>query len=640
MFAESLGNDKPLQQGLSLETLFDKAPALIAMIRGAEYRFVYANLAFRSLMGERELVGLPLGEAAPELLESGLLRHIQTVLRDQAEVSVSEQPIVLSDATNYFDLSLQPLLDENNSVVGVILFGTEVTPEVLQKQALQESEERFRLLADNISQLAWMADETGWIFWYNKRWYDYTGTTLEQMQGWGWKAVHHPDHIDRVVEKLQRSWDTGEAWEDTFPLRCSQGEYRWYLSRALPIRDRDGVIVRWFGTNTDVTAQLEAEQELRMADRKKDEFLATLAHELRNPLAPLRSGLELMEVLEGQPDKMREVRQTMLRQTEQLVVLVDELLDISRLTRGTYTLRKSSVKLQTVLSDAVALSRPLLKAAGQTLKLSILNEDVFLNADSHRLVQVFGNLLNNASKYSPPGDEIHLTAALDGSDIVVSISDRGVGVAPEMQETIFEMFAQVRRPKRDGYGGLGVGLTLVKALVEMHSGRVMVQSEGLGCGSTFTVRLPIVEAPSGRSSETEPVLVESTDWAGMRVLVVDDNEVNRRVACGYLRKLGFSCDIAEDGQQALDAVKTNPYGMVFMDCQMPIMDGFEAARQVRQLNNRNASIPIIAVTANTNPGDRENCISAGMNDYIKKPFNQAILIAAINRWLSYDTDAH
>ena len=610
MFAESLGNDKPLQQGLSLETLFDKAPALIAMIRGAEYRFVYANLAFRSLMGERELVGLPLGEAAPELLESGLLRHIQTVLRDQAEVSVSEQPIVLSDATNYFDLSLQPLLDENNSVVGVILFGTEVTPEVLQKQALQESEERFRLLADNISQLAWMADETGWIFWYNKRWYDYTGTTLEQMQGWGWKAVHHPDHIDRVVEKLQRSWDTGEAWEDTFPLRCSQGEYRWYLSRALPIRDRDGVIVRWFGTNTDVTAQLEAEQELRMADRKKDEFLATLAHELRNPLAPLRSGLELMEVLEGQPDKMREVRQTMLRQTEQLVVLVDELLDISRLTRGTYTLRKSSVKLQTVLSDAVALSRPLLKAAGQTLKLSILNEDVFLNADSHRLVQVFGNLLNNASKYSPPGDEIHLTAALDGSDIVVSISDRGVGVAPEMQETIFEMFAQVRRPKRDGYGGLGVGLTLVKALVEMHSGRVMVQSEGLGCGSTFTVRLPIVEAPSGRSSETEPVLVESTDWAGMRVLVVDDN----RTAAKFFQMILQAGDGVEGCKMAEEL---RPH-IVFMDIGMPKMNGYEAARWIRK-QPWGEALTLVAVSGWGQEADKAQAREAGFDHHLTKP---------------------
>lgn len=618
MFAESLGNDKPLQQGLSLETLFDKAPALIAMIRGAEYRFVYANLAFRSLMGERELVGLPLGEAAPELLESGLLRHIQTVLRDEAEVSVSEQPIVLSDATNYFDLSLQPLLDENNSVVGVILFGTEVTPEVLQKQALQESEARFRLLADNISQLAWMANETGWIFWYNKRWYDYTGTTLEQMQGWGWKAVHHPDHIDRVVEKLQRSWDSGEAWEDTFPLRSRQGEYRWFLSRALPIRDRDGVIVRWFGTNTDVTAQLEAEQELRMADRKKDEFLATLAHELRNPLAPLRSGLELMEVLEGQPDKMREVRQTMLRQTEQLVVLVDELLDISRLTRGTYTLRKSSVKLQTVLSDAVALSRPLLKAAGQPLKLSILNEDVFLNADSHRLVQVFGNLLNNASKYSPPGDEIHLTAALDGSDIVVSISDRGLGVAPEMQETIFEMFAQVRRPKRDGYGGLGVGLTLVKALVEMHSGRVMVQSEGLGCGSTFTVRLPIVESPSGRSSETEPVLVESTDWAGMRVLVVDDNRTAAKFFQMILESDGHEVRQAGDGVEGCKLAEELRPHIVFMDIGMPKMNGYEAARWIRK-QPWGEALTLVAVSGWGQEADKAQAREAGFDHHLTKP---------------------
>lgn len=617
MFAESLGNDKPLKQGLSLEKLFDKAPALIAVLRGAGHRYIYANLAYQSHMGGRELVGKSLGEATPELLGQGLLGHLERVLQERTDVSVSELPVQLGAEARYFDLFLQPLLDQEDGVAGVILFGTEVTPEVRQRQALKESEERFRLLADNISQLAWMADEKGWIFWYNKRWYDYTGTTLEQMEGWGWRTVHHPQHVDRVVDRIQRSWDTGEAWEDTFPLRSREGEYRWFLSRALPVRDRDGVIVRWFGTNTDVTEQLEAEQELRRADKKKDEFLATLAHELRNPLAPLRSGLELMELLEGQPEKIREIRETMMRQTEQLVVLVDDLLDISRLTRGTHALRKSSVNLQGVLVDAIELCRPLLTDAGQTLKQTLLTEEIYLEADSHRLVQIFGNLINNASKYSPHGEEIHLSVAVEGGEVAVSVCDRGLGIAPEMKETIFEMFAQVERPKRDGYGGLGVGLTLVKALVEMHQGSVRLESDGLGYGSTFTVRLPVASSPS------EPVLRERvvaapTSGTRLRVLVVDDNKMAAKFLHMIMESDGHDVRMGGDGAEGCRLAEEFRPHIIFMDIGMPTMNGYEAARWIRQ-QSWGETLTLVAVSGWGQEADKVKAREAGFDHHLTKP---------------------
>jgi PAS domain S-box-containing protein len=207
-------------------------------------------------------------------------------------------------------------------------------------EALRQSEERFRTLADNMSQFAWMADAKGWIFWYNRRWFDYTGTTLEEMQGWGWKTVHHPDYVDRVVERIQRSWDTGELWEDTFPLRGKDGTYRWFLSRAVPIRDAAGNVVRWFGTNTDVTEWRAAEEALKEADHHKDKFLATLAHELRNPLAPLRNGLQIMRLAGHSREAVEQARTMMERQLAQMVRLIDDLLDVSRISRGKVELRR------------------------------------------------------------------------------------------------------------------------------------------------------------------------------------------------------------------------------------------------------------------------------------------------------------
>ena len=240
---------------------------------------------------------------------------------------------------------------------------------LLEKQvdAVRESEERFHTLADNISQLAWMADAQGWIYWYNQRWFDYTGTTLEEMQGWGWKQVHHPDHVERVVQRIQQSWDSGEAWEDTFPLRGKDGEYRWFLSRALPICDATGKIVRWFGTNTDVTDQRATEEALDMAreaaetaNRAKDRFLAVLSHELRTPLAPVLMTVAAMDM---NPDLAPAIRNdvAMIRRNVELEArLIDDLLDLSRVTAGKLRLNLEAVDVNS------AVRRRFVRPAGRS----------------------------------------------------------------------------------------------------------------------------------------------------------------------------------------------------------------------------------------------------------------------------------
>lgn len=484
--------------------------------------------------------------------------------------------------------------------------------------SLRESEERFRTLADHIAQFAWMADPTGWIFWYNRRWYDYTGTDLESMQGWGWQAVHHPDHVERVTGKFRRHVELGEAWEDTFPLRGKDGKFRWFLSRAQPIRDPAGEVLRWFGTNTDITDRMAMEEALREADRRKDEFLATLAHELRNPLAPIVSGLELLRTGDDDPALRARVHEILDRQTAHLVRLIDDLLDVSRITRGKVELRLRDVELAAVVASALEASRPLLDEAGHELRVELPEETVPLRADPTRLAQVFSNLLNNAAKYTPPGGRVELVAERDGDTVEVRITDNGAGLDATLRERLFEMFVQ--GPSNTvGQGGLGIGLTLVRSLVELHGGQVAAESAGAGHGSTFKVRLPVsVCAPSPDASEPEPEQETVAPMARpLRVLIVDDN-VDAADALGdLLAAFGHDARVVYDGIEALGAAADHRPHLVLLDLGMPGLDGYETARRLRRLPHPRTVIA--ALTGWGQEEDRRRTREAGFDHHLVKP---------------------
>jgi signal transduction histidine kinase len=366
-------------------------------------------------------------------------------------------------------------------------------------------------------------------------------------------------------------------------------------------------------------------EQLKEADRRKDEFIAMLAHELRNPLAPIVIGIELMESYGLNEPLLKRTHETMKRQVEQLTRLVDDLLDVSRITSGKIELRKESVTLGTIVEQAVDMARPALEAQGHRLTLQVPDEPIQLSADTVRLIQVVANLLNNSVRYTEPGGDIRLTCTRDGDQVVIVVTDNGRGIEPELIERIFDMFVQ----KREGGPGLGLGLTLVRRLVEMHGGTVAARSEGVGKGAEFEVRLPLGDAPvalSEASLSGPTVLVPARS---LRIIIIDDNEDIREMAGAILQHLGHEVQVAASGAEGVDLVLRHQPDVVLVDIGMPGMDGYQVARTVR------SSLPsgaprLIAMTGFGQAQDRQRAFEAGFSAHLVKPTTQERLLRVLS----------
>lgn len=391
----------------------------------------------------------------------------------------------------------------------------DITERKQAEQATRESEARFRTLGNSIPQLAWMANASGWIFWYNDRWHEYTGTTLEEMHGWGWRKVHHPEHVDRVVERIQRAFETGTPWEDTFPLRSRSGEYRWFLSRALPIRDADGHVVRWFGTNTDVTKEreaaaererlLERERDARAeAERRREELervtesrtrlMRGFSHDVKNPLGAADGYAQLLEdgILGELSAKQMQSVQRIRRSLQTSLHLIHELLELARAEAGQIELEPVLTDVAELVRDAAEDFRAQATAAGLGLEVRA-TAALPAHTDPIRVRQILSNLLSNAVKYTPRGGivvEAELRtdgrAPRDGDWIAISVTDTGPGIPAEKQELIFEEFTRL---DPEAQHGAGVGLAISRKMARLLGGDISVESE-VGRGSTFTLWLP------------------------------------------------------------------------------------------------------------------------------------------------------
>ncbi len=465
-------------------------------------------------------------------------------------------------------------------------------------------------------QIVWTAVPDGSVDYFNARFHQYTGLTAEEaLAPEGWHAVIHADDLARLSTLRDEAVGKGEVFEAEVRLRDRAGGHRWHLLRSVPVHDESGSLARRFGTATDIDDLKRAGEALREADRRKDRFLAVLAHELRNPLAPIRNALHLMRHPDGdEPDRAMAERQVV-----HLSRLVEDLMDVSRIATGKIELRRQRIDLGTVVRRAVEAARSSIDGRGLKLELAIPAEMVVVEADPTRLEQVLWNLLSNAAKYSDPGGTIRLSAARDCGDAILRVADTGIGIDAAMLPRVFEMFVQADDLADRTQGGLGLGLSLVKSLVELHGGRVDASSAGPGKGSAFTVRLPVAPAAERLAARDHDGLATGGRPPRRRVLVVDDN-VDAAVSLGRVltRIYGQDVCVAHDGPSALRSAEEFRPEIVLLDIGMPGMDGYEVARHLRGRPDSSGAT-LVALTGWGQESDRQKSRLAGIDHHLVKP---------------------
>jgi PAS domain S-box-containing protein len=874
-----------------VEVLFDKHNTPI------DYRFLEMNPAFEQQTGLQQAEGKTARQLLPDLEQHWFELY--------GNVALTGEPVRFehgSEAMNrWFDVSAFPIGQPESRKVAILF--RDISQRKQTERELQESEARFRTLADNMSQLAWMTNEEGSIFWYNQRWFDYTGTTPEQVQGWGWQVVHHPEHLERVLNKFRHCIATGETWEDTFPLRGKDGQYRWFLSRAIPIRDEQGNVLRWFGTNTDITelrqteialqqtterlnvalksapltlfnqdldlryiwiynpthdyaisevigqrdadltspetaarltqlkqqvldtgvglreevqvtdkkgqslyydltidpildeqnaivgvtcaavdiserARLEAdrkraeealrqsEDRLRMAiesaelgtwdwnlttnelawddgckamfglppeaessieefyrrlhpddhdrleqavnwscnpasggnyeveyriigrqdgierwiaakgqayfdasgnprrfigtvlditeqkqteaqreqlfqreqaareaaeraNRIKDEFLAVLSHELRSPLNPILGWSRLLQTRKFDEKRMVEALATIERNAKLQAQLIDDLLDVAKILRGKLSLNITAVNLAFVIEAAIETVRSAAEAKGILLRSALPNIGQ-VSGDAARLQQVVWNLLSNAIKFTPENGQVTIQLEQVGNQAEITVKDTGKGINPAFLPHIFESFRQEDASTTRQYGGLGLGLAIVRQLVEAQGGTVRAESRGEGLGATFTIRLPLLHAVPGlKPADKQPQAELSL--SGVRILAVDDEPDARELLTVLLTQYGAAVLTVTSAAEVLAALESFQPDVLVSDIGMPNVDGYSLIRQVRALPaHKGGRIPAIALTAYARETDHQQALKSGYQKHVTKPLEPEQLIQAVS----------
>ena len=458
------------------------------------------------------------------------------------------------------------------------------------------------------------------------------------MEGWGWQAVHDPDELPRVLKRWKAAIAEGKPWEDTFPLRRHDGTLRPHLSRAEPICDQEGRVVRWFGTNTDITERKQAEEALiaakeaaEAANVAKSQFLANMSHELRTPMNAILGMIDVALPKATDPT-VQDCLQTAKGSADLLLTLLNDLLDSAKIESGKLELESAPFSLRRMLDQITRVLAVRASEKGLCFCCRMPEEtpDAVVG-DRMRLQQVLLNLAGNAIKFTERGEvEISLRALSQDGEACLefAVRDTGIGIPPSGQERLFQPFAQADASMARRFGGTGLGLSICKSLVEMMGGRIWVESE-VGKGSTFhfTVRLPLAkELPSDFDA---PVAVPAAACAQLRILLAEDNPANQKLATYILQDRGHIVEIAGDGREAVRLTEQNRYDVILMDVQMPGMDGLEATAAIRKREDGGRRVPIIAMTAHAMKGDREQCLAAGMDGYLSKPIDAHEMIAMV-----------
>jgi two-component system CheB/CheR fusion protein len=514
----------------------------------------------------------------------------------------------------------------------LILLAFQDVTEHRRAEQLRQSWERFRILTETMPQIICTAKPNGVVDYFNRHWAEFTGLSSLSIENLSWTRFVHPADLEETLRQWQHSIDTGEPFQLEHRFRRSDGVYRWHLSRAKALRDAGGSVLIWTGSSTDIDDQKRSEDALKDADKHKNEFLAMLAHELRNPLAALDCGLSLLTGASHESD--RDWALTMAEhQVRLLTRMVNDLLDTARITRGTFQLQKERVRPAELIERAVDTVRHLAQAQGHHLHVAVAPELPQLETDPARLEQVICNLLTNAIKFTPPDGRIEVSVGAEGGELVLTVRDTGIGISPDFLSHIFEPFAQAETTLARGRSGLGIGLTLVKAIVELHGGSVEARSDGLNRGCEIVVRLPTVGADNANGSgppslENGPALAANGALERRRILIVEDN---LHYALGLRRLLesaGHEVHISNDGLGALSQAPAFAPDVILLDLGLPGLDGYEVARRMRE-DESLARARIVVISGYACEEDRRRSREIGVDEHLAKPVRWSELLQIV-----------
>ncbi|WP_162256928.1 ATP-binding protein [Noviherbaspirillum sp. Root189] len=634
-----------LTEANRLKELFAAALNPIVVLRGRELVIELANQAFHEWVGRPNLVGRALWEVLPETQGQGFEQLFDTVFetgkpfvgrglklklqRGSGQASLTEL---------YHDVLYQPLCDSDGKVTGIFIIANEVSDAYRANAALRESQERLREGMEAARMVVWDWDlDTGKI--------QLSDNVSEVLGGnWNWtdhifKAVH-PDDAQKLRQiRLAATPENPRYGMEFRMIRPQDDELIWVENRSQVIFDSNGRQRAVKGVTIDITQRKRSEEELREANRQKDEFLAMLGHELRNPLAPIRAAAELMAFVRLDEKKVRDTSEVIARQVDHMTALIDDLLDVSRVTRGLVALNKSIVDLKHVVSSALEQVGPAIESRLHQLAIHVTPEPARTVGDEKRLIQILANVLNNAAKYTPERGLIELRLEKIEVGTRIIIRDNGIGIPADLQPHVFDLFRQASRTPDRSQGGLGLGLALVKSLMELHGGSVKVQSAGENMGSTFTLVFPKPRNEVATSVRHPHQTVAQAASRPLRALVVDDNQDAARMLVMYLDTKGHNASYVTTAKAALTEASTGGFDVFLLDIGLQDIDGYELARQLRAAP-ASASALLIAVTGYGQESDRIKALDAGFDFHFVKPVDIRALLNAFSAYQSASPTQH
>jgi len=541
-------------------------------------------------------------------------------------------PVVLPNGQTVFEerfwtSTSTPLFGPGGELVCISHSNSDVTAQVRSEAAVRESEKRFRALTNATAEVIYRMSPD-WTQLRHLEGRGFLKDTAGSNRFWLEEYIPPEDH-GRLHQAIAHAIRDRSVFELEHRVRRADGSSGWTLSRAVPMFDTAGEVYEWIGAASDITERKAAEEKLREADRRKDEFLAMLAHELRNPLAPIGAAAELLQRMKLDETIIKRTSQIIGRQVGHMTGLIDDLLDVSRVTRGLVELDTGPLDVGAVLHEAVEQVMPLIQARRHDLALRLPPAGTLVAGDRKRLVQVVSNLLNNAAKYTPEAGRLEVASIVDAEErLCIDVLDNGIGMAPELAARAFELFAQAERSSDRSSGGLGLGLALVKSLVELHGGAVSCESPGQGRGSRFSVCLPLLEPQTDDAAPPRAQLHSPAQPEPLRVMVVDDNVDAAVTLSMLLESGGHRVAVKHDALRALDCARQFRPQACLLDIGLPGIDGLELARRLRALPET-AEAMLVAVTGYGQARDRDQILAAGFDHHLVKPIDTGRLYALL-----------